>query len=291
MRLGFFGANVGGMASPQALEVAQFAEALGYASIWAGDHVVLPKPRREKPPLDPDWPMADPLLTLSYIAGGTRHLRLCTGVLVAPQYQPVRLAKQAATLDVLSAGRFVMGLGLGYLETEFEVLGVPYTNRRARFRECVEAMASLWTEESPQFKGEFISFAGVDAHPKPDTPGGPPLVMGGYAAAGLEDAAKFGSGWYGFGLTPEATKDIVDALHLQLRAHDRDPSTFEIFMTPRVRLDPAVIEAYERAGVTELVVSAEAREVDGIKRKLERNSPTAHGIEPVTGGCRYAWES
>src|SRR5215211_6583914 len=95
MRLGFFGANVGGMASPQALEVAQFAEALGYASIWAGDHVVLPKPRREKPPLDPDWPMADPLLTLSYIAGGTRHLRLATGVLVATQYQPVRLAKQA----------------------------------------------------------------------------------------------------------------------------------------------------------------------------------------------------
>jgi probable F420-dependent oxidoreductase len=291
VRLGFFGANVGGMASPHALEVAQFAEALGYASIWAGDHVVLPKPRREKPPLDPGWPMADPLLTLSYIAGGTRHIRLCTGVVVATQYQPVRLAKQAATLDVLSAGRFVMGLGLGYLETEFEVLGVPYSNRRARFRECVDAMVSLWTQESPQFEGQFVSFSGVDAHPKPSTPGGPPLVMGGYAPAGLEDAAKYGSGWYGFGLTPEATKDLVNALHVQLRAHDRDPGTFEIFMTPRVRLDQGVIEAYERAGVTELVLSAEADEIDAIKRKLERNSPTTHGIEPATGETRYAWES
>ncbi len=84
---------------------------------------------------------------------------------------------------------------------------------------------------------------------------------------------------------------MVDALHAQLRAHDRDPSTFEIFMTPRVRLDRQVIDEYERAGVTELVVSAEARDVDAIKRKLERNSPTTHGVEPVTGGCRYAWES
>lgn len=291
MRLGFFGANVGGMASPEALEVARFAEALGYASLWTGDHVVLPKPRREKPPLDPDWPMADPLVTLSFIAGGTHHIRLCTGVLVATQYQPVRLAKQAATLDVLSAGRFVMGVGLGYLETEFDVLGVPYSDRRPRFRECLQAMSALWTQESPEFTGRFVSFSGVDAHPKPSTPGGPPLVMGGYAAAALEDAARFGQGWYGFGLTPEATKDVVNALRAQLQAHDRDPDAFEIFMTPRMRLDEGLIDEFRQAGVTELVVSAESNEVDGIKRRLERNSPLTHGVEPVRGPVRYAWEA
>jgi probable F420-dependent oxidoreductase len=279
------------MASPRALEVAQLAEALGYSSIWAGEHVVLPKPRREKPPLDPDWPMTDPLIQLSYLAAGTEHIRLATGVLVATQHQPVRLAKQAATLDVLSAGRFMMGLGLGYLDLEFDVLGLPATQKRSRFRECLGAMKALWTEESPQFDGQFVSFSGVDAHPKPSTPGGPPLIMGGYADAGLEDAARYGSGWYGFGLMPDATREVVDRLVARLEAHDRDPGTFEIFMTPRARLDAAVIEQYERAGVTELVVSAESLDLDGVKRRLEINAPANRGVEPADSATRYAWDA
>lgn len=291
MRLGYFGGNVGGMASPQALDVARFAESLGYASIWAGEHVVLPKPRQDKPPLDPDWPMADPMVQLAFLAAGTEHIRLSTGVLVATQHQPVRLAKQAATLDVLSGGRFLMGLGLGYLDLEFEVLGLPTTQKRTRFRECVGAMRALWTEDSPAFDGEFVSFAGIDAHPRPTTPGGPPLVMGGYADAGLDDAARYGSGWYGFGLLPEDTRKVVDRIHARLRAEDRDPAAFEIFMTPRVRLDGALIEQYEQAGVTELVVSAEALDIEGIKRRLELNSPEAHGVEPAGAGTRYAWEA
>ncbi|MGW6336734.1 TIGR03619 family F420-dependent LLM class oxidoreductase [Nocardia rhamnosiphila] len=273
------------------MEVAQLAESLGFASIWAGEHVVLPRPRREKPPLDPDWPMADPLVQLGYIAAGTTHLRLCTGVLVLAQHQPVRLAKQGATLDVLSRGRFVMGLGLGYLDTEFEVLGVPATQRRARFREYLGAMRALWLDDTPEFEGRFVSFSGVDAYPRPSTPGGPPLVMGGYADAALDDAAAFGSGWYGFGLLPDATKEVVDRLHARLRANGRDPREFEIFMTPRVRLDQGLIEEYERAGVTELVVSAESIDIAGIKRRLERNSPKAHGVAPAGADTRYAWEA
>lgn len=291
MRLGYFGGNAGGMASPRALEVAQLAESLGYASIWAGEHVVLPKPRREKPPLDPDWPMADPMIQLAFMAAGTQHIRLVTGVLVATQHQPVRLAKQAATLDVLSAGRFMMGLGLGYLDIEFEVLGLPSTKKRARFRECVGAMRALWTEESPEYIGEFVSISGVDAHPKPSTPDGPPLIMGGYADAGLDDAAQYGSGWYGFGLMPDATQQVVDRITTRLEAQGRDPKTFEIFMTPRARLTPELIEQYEQAGVTELVVSAEALDIDGIKRRLELNAPAAHGVEPAGPDTRYAWEA
>lgn len=291
MRLGYFGGNVGGMTSPRSLDVAQFAESLGYSSIWAGEHVVLPKPRRDKPPLDPDWPMADPLVQLSYLAAGTKYIRLGTGVLVAPQHQPVRLAKQGATLDVLSEGRFLMGLGLGYLETEFEVLGVPPTQKRARFRECVGAMKALWTEESPEFAGQFVSFAGVDAHPKPSTLGGPPLIMGGYADVALEDAAAHGSGWYGWTLSPDDTKDLVDRLHARLEAHGRDPQTFEIFLTPRARLDRDLIDAYAKAGVTELVVSAEALDIDGIKRRLEHNAPKQHGVDPAGSDTRFAWEA
>lgn len=290
MRLGYFGGNVGGMASPQALEVAAFAESLGYASIWAGEHVVLPKPRQDKPPLDPDWPMADPMIQLAYLAAATQHIRLSTGVLVATQHQPVRLAKQAATLDVLSRGRFMMGLGLGYLDLEFEVLGLPATQKRARFRECVGAMRALWTEESPVFSGQHVSFSGIDAHPRPSTPSGPPLIMGGYADAGLDDAAEHGSGWYGFGLTPDATREVVERIATRLEARGRDPRAFEIFMTPRVRLDGAVIEEYEQAGVTELVVSAEALDIDGVKRRLELNAPQAHGVEQAGPGTRYAWE-
>lgn len=278
IRLGFFGANVGGAASLVCGDVAAHAEGLGYTSLWTGEHVVLPKPRTARPPLDPDWPMADALITLSYIAAKTTAIELCTGVAILTQRQPVRFAKEAATLDVLSDGRLVLGLGLGHMPLEFEVLGMESGRRRQRFNEYLAAMRELWNAENPAFEGEFVSFAGIDAYPRPVTPGGPRIVMGGYAPSGLDLAAHTAAGWYGFGLAPEDARSFIVDLHERIRRAGRCPEDFTVSVTPRVRLTPELVEKYRRAGVDQLVVAVEAADADGVRRRLDHNAPHKLGI-------------
>jgi probable F420-dependent oxidoreductase len=279
MRLGFFGANVGGMASRDSAVIARHAEELGYSSLWTAEHAVLPRPRQDRPPLDPDWPIGDPLISLAYLAAATERIELCTGVLILPQHNPVRLAKSLATLDVLSGGRLVVGIGLGYVETEFAALGVPMAGRRGRAREYLAAMAALWGE-APAFDGSFVSFDAVDAYPKPHRPGGPPIIHGGASAPAFEDAARLGDGWYGFGQTPEQVSEIAPTLQ-RLREEAGRSGDFRISLTPRARLTPELVDAYRAAGVDEVVVTVEADSLDGVRRRLDRNAPSALGVEPA----------
>jgi len=279
IKLGIFGGNVGALASPRSGEVATYAEELGYASLWTAEHIVLPRPRQERPPLDPDWPIAEPLLSLSYLAACTSTIKLCTGILVATQRHPVRLAKEAATLDILSRGRFVLGVGIGYLRQEFDVLGIPRTNKRERFREYLDVLNVLWNEDEPAFNGQFVSFEGIDAYPRPMTHGGPPLVMGGYADAALDDAAQRASGWYGFGLAPDDARSVINKLREKVERAGRDPDEFEVSLTPRIRLTPKLVERYREAGVDQLVVSVETNDFDGTRRRLDYNAPAALGID------------
>ncbi|MEU1275475.1 LLM class F420-dependent oxidoreductase [Streptomyces sp. NPDC005799] len=278
MKLGFFGANVGGMVSRQASEVAAYAEGLGYHSLWTGEHLVLPSPRQDKPPLDPDWPMADPLVTLGYLAGHTERIQLCTGIVVATLRQPVQLAKEAATVDVLSGGRLVLGVGVGYLTVEYQAMGVPTDRRRARFREHLQALKALWTMKEPVFDGDFVTFGGIDAHPRPISPDGPPLVLGGTTPTALKDAAELGSGWYGFGHTPEQAAEARTAIFQHAETLGRDLTGFEITVTPRARLSTELVERYRRAGVTQLVVTVEADTLEGVRRRLELNAPERYGL-------------
>ncbi|EFC86819.1 TIGR03619 family F420-dependent LLM class oxidoreductase [Parafrankia sp. EUN1f] len=278
MKLGFFGANVGGMVSRQAGEVAAHAEGLGYQSLWVGEHLVLPSPRQPKPPLDPDWPMADPLVTLGYLAAHTERIQLCTGIVAATLRQPVQLAKEAATVDVLSDGRLVLGVGVGYLDLEYQAMGVPADRRRARFREHLHALQALWTMKEPVFHGDFVWFDGIDAHPRPVRPEGPPLVLGGKATVALQDAAEFGSGWYGFGHTPDEAARARAVIFQHAEKIGRDLAGFEITLTPRARLSLELIDQYRAAGVTQLVVSIEADTLDGVRRRLDYNAPGQLGL-------------
>ncbi|XVQ07553.1 TIGR03619 family F420-dependent LLM class oxidoreductase [Spirillospora sp. CA-255316] len=278
MKLGFFGANVGGMVSRHAGELAARAEGLGYHSLWTGEHLVLPKPRRPKPPLEPDWPMADPMVTLGHLAAHTERIALCTGILVATLRQPVQLAKEAATVDVLSGGRLVLGVGVGYVPQEYRAMGVPMERRRARFREHIGALRALWTMADPAFHGEFVTFDGIDAHPRPVRPEGPPLVLGGATATALRDAAELGSGWYGFGHTPEQAAQAREVIVRHAESVDRDLKGFEITVTPRVRLSPELAERYRAAGVSQLVVTVEADTPDGVRRRLDHNAPANLGL-------------
>jgi probable F420-dependent oxidoreductase len=143
-------------------------------------------------------------VALTWAAAVTQRVQLGTSVIVVPLRQPVLIAKQAATLDYLSNGRLILGVGAGWNEREFGFLGMPFDNRGRRFNEAIRAMRELWTSPDPRFEGESVRFADVLFAPKPAQPGGPPLWLGGSTPAALRRAARLCDGWQPVGATPEA---------------------------------------------------------------------------------------
>src|SRR5438270_604003 len=167
-KLGLFAVNMRPTVEPEAAAwLGRLAEELGYESLWAGEHVVLPDPQRLPSPMPPTEPILDPLVSLTFLAAQTTRLRLGTGIIVLPQRNPVVLAKELASLDVLSGGRLLFGMGVGYLEPELAAAGVPMQDRGRRAEEYLEAMHALWTMTSPSYSGRFVSFSGVNAYPRP----------------------------------------------------------------------------------------------------------------------------
>ncbi len=188
------------------VRLARVAEELGYASWWAGEHAVLPSPRVPSSPMDATEPILDPLTHLAFVAAVTSRLRLGTAVVILPQRNPVVLAKQAASLDVLSGGRFSLGVGAGYLEPELAAVGVDLATRGSRTDEYLDAMHSLWHDPAPEFHGRHVSFARVDAHPRPS---GVRVVVGGHSPAALRRAVSRGHGWFGNGGPDDLVRHLV----------------------------------------------------------------------------------
>src|SRR6185503_21086906 len=153
---------MGASTTPDRLaSTAQAAEAAGFESVWAGEHVALPDPQVPPSPMAPQDPALDPLLALAWAAAATSKLRLATGIVILPQRNPVVLAKQVASLDVLSGGRITLGVGVGYLEPEFRAIGADFEHRGAVTDEFLDAMHHLWYDEHPVFHGRFADFAGI----------------------------------------------------------------------------------------------------------------------------------
>src|ERR671915_752205 len=159
--IGLFAINSHACASPgAAARIAALAERLGHDSLWAGEHVVVPSPRVEPSPMEPDEPILDPLVALAHVAAHTERVKLGTGVIVLPQRNPLVLAKQVASLDVLSGGRLIVGIGVAYLEPEMRAIGVPMEGRGTRADEYLAAMRALWEEEAPSYSGRYVDFEG-----------------------------------------------------------------------------------------------------------------------------------
>ena len=168
MRLGLIHINMRPMSRPGDLvQAARAAEQAGFDSVWAGEHVVLPDPQVPPSPMAPQDPVLDSLLALTWAAAHTSTIRLATGIVILPQRNPVLLAKQVASLDVLSGGRFTLGIGVGYLEPEFRAVGADFAKRGAVTDEYLDALRALWYDEHPEFRGRFADFGGVDAYPRP----------------------------------------------------------------------------------------------------------------------------
>ncbi|MEV0406371.1 LLM class F420-dependent oxidoreductase [Actinoallomurus sp. NPDC050550] len=257
-----------------AARVAALAERLGYDSLWAADHVVLPSPRTESSPLDPDAPLLDPLVALAFAAAHTTRIRLATGVVILPQRDPLVLAKQLASVDVLSGGRLIFGLGIGYLEPELRALGVPPTGRGQRAEEYLAAMRALWESPEPAFHGRFVDFAKVDAHPRPlQRP--VPVVVGGNSAAAHRRAVRLADGWYGWMLGLRATAAQLDSLRA---AEQETGRRLHVSVTPARRLDPETVRAYAELGVDRLVVTLPpGLPLSDLERFVEENAPERLG--------------
>lgn len=255
MKVGLCSANGGACTLPGVLaRVAERAEAAGFESIWVSEHLVLSDPRVPPSPMAPEDPILEPVVSLAYVAARTTTLRLGTGVIVLPLRNPLILAKELATLDVLSGGRVLFGIGVGYVEREFRALGVPFDRRGERTDEYLDAMRAIWTQEHPAFDGRLYAFDGVQAHPHPLQRPHPPIVVGGWTPPALRRAAARANGWYGWGLDHDETMYTLARLRTALRSADRDPALgeLEITITPKGRVDLAAAQRYAALGVHRL---------------------------------------
>ena len=264
MRVGLHALGIAAGARPEIIRaVAVAAEEARFATLWSGEHVVLvDEPRSRYPysadgtiavPPDADW--LDPLLGLTFAAAVTNRIGLATGVLLLPEHNPVLAAKQAATLDVLSGGRFTLGVGIGWSADEFAALGVPFTRRAQRTAEYAAVMRTLWADDAASFDGEFTRFEAVRVYPKPVRARRIPIVMGGNSDPALQRVAAFGDGWYGFNLQTDAVAERIGVLAGCCQQHGRDLGE----LTVAVALSdghPGALPELAAAGVTELVVVA-----------------------------------
>ena len=256
MHFGFFGINVGACASAEtAAQVAQAAEAAGFESVWTGEHVVLPDPQQPPSPVAPDTPFLDPAVALTWVAAHTRRIRLGTGIIILPQRNPLVLAKELASVDVLSGGRLLFGLGIGYLKAEFDALGASFEHKGARAVEYLEAILAVWTAARPAYHGRFVSFSGIQSLPRPLQAPHPPVIIGGQTPQAYRRAATHANGWYGFALDPAAATACLADLRTALAQGSRPAAlgALEISITPRGPLDLDTVRRFADAGVHRLI--------------------------------------
>src|SRR5205085_8325208 len=235
MKFGLFGINFGACADPAvAIDVARAAEDAGFDSLWTGEHVVLPDPQVPPSPVPPQTPMLDPVVALAAIAQHTKRVLLGTGIIILPQRNPLVLAKELVTLDIVSGGRLLFGVGVGYLEPEFRALGIPFEDKGARTMDYLRAMQAVWTQPSPAYDGRFVQFSGIDAQPRSVQKPHPPIVFGGHTPAAFARAVEIASGWYGFSQDVEQTAHCMEGLRKAAARRERPSSLgrLEISVTP-----------------------------------------------------------
>jgi probable F420-dependent oxidoreductase len=201
------------------------AEDLGYESVWIGEHLILPTVSVSKYPYSPDGrfpappdvPFHDPMIALGYAAALTSKIKLATGIFVVPLRNAITTAKAVASLDVLSHGRVIFGVGVGWWAEEFAAVGAPFGDRALRTREYIELMKELWTSDEPVYRGKTIAVEGVRFYPKPVQKPHPPIVVGGTSELALKRTVRYGDGWYGIAKSMDETRALIDRLRTRAR--------------------------------------------------------------------------
>ena len=276
MKFGLFFANAGPFSVPATFEaLVTIGDEVGFESIWTVEHVVVPVGYESRYPYSPDGrmpgpensPIPDPILPLAYAAAITKQLRLATGIVILPQRHPVYVAKEFATLDVLSGGRAIAGVGIGWLEEEFEVVGVDFRRRAAHTEEAVRAIRSLWREGAEGFEGEFFNWAPVESNPKPVQKPGVPIVVGGHVEGAARRAARVGDGFFPAVGDLQQLAGLFDAMRDECGKEGRDPSEIELSCVGQ-NLDADMVRRYEDIGISRLVIPPPAFDPEGLKKAL-----------------------
>lgn len=257
MKIGYFGFNNGPLAQREALsELLPHIEACGFESVWTGEHIVAVDPQEPPSIVAPDYPMLDTVASLSFAAGLTKRLKLGSGIILLAQRNPVVLAKELASLDVLSGGRLLFGVGVGYVKREFDVVGIPFEERGARVTEHIEAIRTLWTQDRPHFDGRFTNISGVQSKPMPLQQPHPPFIIGGTSAAAYRRAIRQGDGWYGYSMTEDMVANSIAGLKAAAEEFGGSArfNELEISVTPRGPVDIQRMKRYEEMGVSRLIL-------------------------------------
>jgi probable F420-dependent oxidoreductase len=294
------------MASPESLRsLAQRAEDLAFDSVWVSDHIILPRQIESfypyavdgAPTFQPDDPYYDPLAALNFLAGCTQRVRLGTHVLILPYRNPVLTAKLVSTLDVLSGGRVILGVGVGWMEEEFQALGLDtYAQRGAVTDEYIQLYKELWTKDEPSFDGEFYQISGSGFSPKPVQKPHPPIWIGGHTGPAIRRAARYGDGWMPIGLRPPAILEPEELSGLIARLRrltvqaGRDEEAVDLTFSTEVRFNnsaggarpwmngrpeqiAADIRQYMDLGVANFIIGfAGADSVSSIQENMEQFS-------------------
>ena len=295
----------GTIATPENLrDLATGAEALGFDHIWVSDHIVVPTQVASFYPYDstgiapftadPAMPYNEPLAALCYLAGCTERIRLGTHVLILPYREPVFTAKALATLDYMSGGRLILGAGVGWMEEEFQALGLDTFADRGRVtNEYIRIFKELWTQDDPNFQGRYRQISNIKFHPKPVQKPHPPIWIGGHSQAAVRRAARLGDGWMPIGLRPpaelepEELADLVDQLRDMTEAAGRPREAVEVIfsttlsfggpssgnrrtMTGDAEQIGADMELYRQVGVQHFLFGFDGGSVQEIKENMER---------------------
>jgi len=269
--------GIGAGTDPESIAtIAQNAERLDFGTVWSPEHVLFVEKFDSKYPYTEngslpgpvDSSLFSPYIALTYASAFTRRIRLATGISIIPEYNPLILAKEIASLDLLSHGRFLLGVGIGWLEEEFQALGISWERRAARTNEYIAAMKLIWKDKSASFSGEFVNFKNVISMPKPARD--IPIAIGGESMPALKRVAAYGNAWYGYNLSPEQLGQKLKKLEQLLAANKRGLREIEIIIHPPKRPSLDEMKRYAELGVSELVLAPWGpRDTQGNIKRLE----------------------
>jgi probable F420-dependent oxidoreductase len=282
MQLGIAAVNVGTLAVPEFGRLARLAEELGYDSLWTAEHIILPDLPAGQTPRPGTMPFLDSMAALGFLAAHTSRLKLATGVLLLPQHHPLLLAKQLASVDVLSGGRLVVGIGVGNVEQEARAMGAPMRERGSRADDYLNAMIAVWTMPHPRYAGRHISFEGINAYPRPVQQPYPPIVVGGRAEGAMRRTVRYAAGWYGYAMSVDQTRQQLAALAEARQRYERPAGLGEIEITihPREPITREIIAAYAELGVSRLLLRPSTeRGLDEAEQTLREHAPARLGVE------------
>ena len=272
MDIGFFSYNT--EYGIRADDLARELETRSFESLWVGEHTHIPASRETPFPGGSDLPkpyyhMSDPFVTLGMAAAVTKNLKLGTGISLVVEHHPISLAKQVATLDHYSGGRFLFGIGGGWNKEEMENHGFPFDRRWKLLRERLEAMKTIWTEEEASYAGEFVNFERIVSNPKPAQDPHPPVYMGGATDMSLKRVARYCDGWMPIDVLLRDPKAMVEKMRQVVSEEGRDPDEIELSAFCQRARDGDALKKFREAGFTRAIIGLPNRGRDEVLKFVD----------------------